>query len=369
MNELTPLEYGIKACETIINRYEPDKLPPYHKISLFTYHQGVFLWGLYGIYQKCKDEKLFNYLKSWVDSTLKEDGSVNDLGSGWVSLETLDFRQPGVLLFPLYEKTGDEKYLNNIRYLTESLKTYPTNSKGGFFHMAYQENQMWLDGLYMVGPLMAMYAAKMNKSEFFDIAVNQILVMYENMKDDKTGLLVHGWDESGKADWADKLSGKSSEIWGRAMGWYVTAIVDILDYLPLEYPKRDTVLQVVENVLTAIVKYQDEKDGRWYQVIDKPCEEENWLENSCSCLFVYALSKAIRKGYTDKAFKKNAQKGYEGVINSLEWSETGELLLGDICVGTCIDDGTYEHYIKRDKCVNDLHGSGAFAIMCGEYEE
>ena len=369
MSNLTPIEYGIEACKTIMKRYAPEKLPPCHGTSLFSYHQGVFLSGMYGIYKKTNNQEFFDYMKAWVDSTLKEDGMVKDLGSGWVSLETLDFRQAGILFFPLYEKTKDEKYLKNTEYLVESLKDYPTNSKGGFWHMKYEENQMWLDGLYMVGPLMAMYAQKMDKPEFFDMATKQIIVMYENMLDEKTGLLVHGWDESKKAGWADKETGKSQEVWGRAMGWYVTAVVNILDFLPQNHKDRERVIDILRELLVAMVKYQDKEDGRWYEVVDKGDRQGNWLENSCSCLFVYALSKAVRKGYIDEAFKKSAKRGYDGIIKSLGWSDEGELLVGDICVGTCIDEGTYEHYINREKCINDLHGGGAFTIMCGEYEE
>ena len=367
--EMKPAEYGLEACKTIMKKFEPEKLPPCHRISLFTYHQGVFLSGLYKVYRKTGKEELFDYLKAWVKAALNEDGTVRDLGSGWVSLETLDFRQPGILFFPLYERTEDEQYMKNAAYLVESLKDYPVNSHGGFWHMVSQPNQMWLDGLYMAGPLMAMYADKMNKPEFFDMAADQVILMYENMLDEKTGLLVHGWDDSKEAPWADKETGKSQEVWARAMGWFVTATVDILDYLPKTHPKREDIIKILGNILSAIVKYQDKNDGRWYEVVDKGDREGNWLENSGSCLFVYALSKAVRMGYVDKAYKEYAKKGYDGIINSLKWGEDGELLVGDICVGTCIDEGTYEHYISREVCVNDLHGSGAFTIMCGEYEE
>lgn len=368
-NEKTPLWYGEKACETIMKRYSPEKLPPCHKITLFTYHQGVFLSGMNAIYKKTGNKKYFDYIKTWVDANFDENGRLRDLGTGWVSLETLDFRQAGILFFPLYEETHSENYMESARYLVESLKDYPTNSQGGFWHMKKEPDQMWLDGLYMAGPLMAMYADKFNKPEFFDLAVKQILVMYKNMYDKKTGLLVHGWDESKTAQWADEKTGKSAEIWGRAMGWYVTAVLDILDFLPKTHKKREEVLQIIKNLLIKLTGYQDKNDGRWYEVVDKGDKEGNWLENSCSCLFVYGLSKAIRKGYIDIKYKEFAKKGYEGIINSLSMSDDGELLVGDICIGTCIDDGTYEHYVQREKCINDLHGSGAFVIMCGEYEE
>ena len=371
MHKLTPIEYGRMACETIIQKYKAAQLPPCRTVSntsMFTYHQGVFLSGMNRIYQKTREQKLFEYIKEWVDSTLDENGQVIELG-GWVSLETLDFRQPGILMFPLYEETKEEKYMDIVKYLVESLKEYPVNSLGGFWHMKSQANQMWLDSLYMVGPLMSMYANKFDKPAFFDMVINQIIVMHENMWDAKSGLMVHGWDESKKISWADPITGKSKEIWGRAMGWYVTALADILDYIPENHEQRLRLIEIERSLLEAVVKYQDAESGRWYEVVDKGDKEGNWLENSCTCLFVYALSKAVKKGYLKSEYYEAAKRGYKGVINSLFYDEEGRLQVGDICIGTCIDEGTYEHYINRKSCVNDLHGSGAFVLMCSEFEE
>ncbi|MBQ8814780.1 MAG: glycoside hydrolase family 88 protein [Lachnospiraceae bacterium] len=371
MKKLTPIEYGRMACETIMQKYEPEKLPPYYKeknMGMFAYHQGVFLSGMNRIFQKTREQNLFDYMKAWVDSHVDENGKiVTEWKGGWCSLETLDFRQPGLLMYPLYEETKDERYMSVVKYLVESLKDYPTNSKGGFWHMTEQDNQMWLDGLYMAGPITAMYADKFQKPEFFDLAATQVIVMYENMKDEKSGLLVHGWEETGTIGWANPKTGKSQEVWGRAMGWYVTALVDILDYIPEECEKRQKLIAIEKELLETLVKYQDES-GRWYQVVDKGGQEGNWLENSCSCLITYALAKAVKKGYLEPEYYEAARKGYEGVIDSLYYDEEGLLQIGDICVGTCIDDGDYQHYINRGKAVNDLHGSGAFVLMCSEFE-
>ena len=369
MKKLTPIEYGRMACETIMQKYEPEKLPQYwNGKGFFSYHQGVFLSGMNRIFQKTREQKLFDYMKAWVDSHVDENGKiVTEWERGWCSLETLDFRQPGLLMYPLYEETKDERYMTVVKYLVESLKDYPTNSKGGFWHMTDQDNQMWLDGLYMAGPITAMYADKFRKPEFFDLAATQVIVMYENMKEEKSGLLVHGWEESKTMGWADPVTGKSQEVWGRAMGWYVTALADILDYIPEEHEKRQQLVAIEKELLETLVKYQDES-GRWYQVADKGGQEGNWLENSCSCLITYALAKAVKKGYLSPDYYEAARKGYEGVVDSLYYDEEGRLQIGEICVGTCIDDGDYQHYIKRGKAVNDLHGSGAFVLMCSEFE-
>lgn len=369
---MTPIEYGRAACETIMQKYDPLHLPPYDeekKVGKFTYHQGVFLSGMNRIFQKTNEQKLFDYMKEWIDTRMDENGKILQDESGWVSLDTLDFRQPGLLMYPVYDETKDEKYMDAVKYLVETLKDYPTNSVGGFWHMVNQENQMWLDGLYMAGPVTVMYAERFHRPEFRELIMHQVIVMYENMLDEKSGLMVHGWDETKAANWADPVTGRSQEVWGRAMGWYVTALADILDYIPEDHEKRGYLIEIERTLLENLAKYQDEKTGRWYQVINKGHVEGNWLENSCSCLIVYAFSKAVKKGYIDQKYYEVAKKGFHGVIDSLSYDEVGRLQVGDICIGTCIDDGDYSHYINRTVCVNDLHGSGAFVLMCSEFEE
>ena len=60
-----------------------------------------------------------------------------------------------------------------------------------------------------------------------------------------------------------------------------------------------------------------------------------------------------------------AQKGYEGVIRSLNW-EGSDLLIGNVCVGTGV--GGYDFYCCRPGDPRDLHGVGAFLLMCTELQ-
>ncbi len=359
---VTPIEYGENFCDSYIKNCDAVDLPAK---GMFTYHQGVFLSGMEHIYKQNGNKKYFNYIKSWVDSVLNDDGTAKTHDDGWTSHHSLDFRQPGLLMFNLYSETKDERYFNCLIDLVETLKDYPRNSKGGFWHMKSQPNQMWLDGLYMAGPLLAKYAYLTGKSEILDNAISQAVIMDENMTDPVTGLMYHGWDEGKQAQWAKTEHGLSSEFWGRALGWYTIAILDILDYVPEEHLQYRKLVDIVTSLLKSLAKFQDES-GRWYQVTDKIDKADNWLENSCSCMFVYSFSKAVRMGYLDGSYIEIAKKGFEGVIDSLRYTENGEMILGDICVGTCIDEGTYEHYIKREKAENDLHGGGAFLLMCAQ---
>ena len=232
--------------------------------------------------------------------------------------------------------------------------------------MMLQPNQMWLDGAYMAGPFSCMYDKYFGDEVLRERAIKQVLIMHRFMKDEKSGLYYHGWDASyeNKEPWADKTTGLSSEIWGRAVGWYAVAILDILEYIPQNHPDSGKLKEIEKDLLDALMNYRDEKTGLWYEVLDKPAGEGNWIESSCSCLFVYAYAKAINMGIADaEKYSVVLEKAYNSLISSLGY-EDGFVVLDNICIGTCIEEGTYDYYIKRPVTKNDLHGSGAFVLMC-----
>ena len=122
------------------------------------------------------------------------------------------------------------------------------------------------------------------------------------------------------------------------------------------------------DLLVALPAFQDEKTGMWYNVLDKPGKKGNWVESSCTSLFIYSYAKALRTGILDEKYAPVLEKAYSGLCDSLYYDENGDLTVDNICIGTCIDEGTYEHYIGRERLKNDLHGAGAFIMMCAEMQ-
>jgi unsaturated rhamnogalacturonyl hydrolase len=364
---LTPLDYGRMACDTMMRRYDVNELPPKgYGRATFNYHQGVFLTGMSRVYNVCKDERYLDYIKRWAKAVQNEDGTIYEPGADWISLRTLDYRQPANVLFFLYEQTGDPHYVELIRYLAEDLyENYPRNEFGGFWHFFTTPGQMWLDGLYMAGVLLAHYGSLTGRKEYIDLGVQQIFIMYEHMRDPKSGLLYHGWDPTGKAVWADPKTGCSPEIWARACGWFVLAIADMLDFIPEDDARRERVIAIQRELIEAVVRNQSD-EGRWYEVVDKWREPGNWPENSGTCLFIYSICKGVRQGYIDQKYFAAAKRAYDRVIETLLPAPEGEFSMGDVCVGTCIEEGTYAYYIGRERIENDLHGMGAFLLMIGE---
>lgn len=352
-----PIDYAINACETMMKLYKAEELPPK---GHFHYHQGVFLSGMYQTYLICRNESYYQYIKDWIDSIINENGEIN-----WFDAGQLDDIQPGILLYPLLERTGDERYKKALDTLLPYILNFPRNEVGGLWHKDIHPNQMWLDGLYMSGPISAEYAKRFNKPEYLELVVEQALLMEEKTRDKNSGLWYHAWDSSKEIEWADPATGLSSEFWGRSIGWVPVAVLDDMDFMESSHPRYSAMEGLVKNLLEAVCKYQSE-EGRWYQVVDKGDTEGNWLENSCSCLFVAAICRAVSKGVLPKEYLQKARKGYEGVIRSLTF-EGDNLQLGGVCVGTGVGD--YRHYIERPVSVNDLHGMGAFLLMCAETDK
>lgn len=225
------------------------------------------------VYLLTGEKKYFDYIKAYADSVLGENGEligfVHELNTPQTpplakqALQMLDHKQATMILYNIFDETGDEKYMRPIKEAASSLYYWPVNDYGGCWHMMTQPNQMWLDGAYMAGPLSVMYAKRFGETVLRERAINQVLIMDRFMKDKKTGLYFHGWDDSeNKMPWADKQTGLSKIIWGRAVGWYAVAILDILENIPQNHQKANELKRIEKELLTALRDYQDPKTDR-----------------------------------------------------------------------------------------------------------
>jgi hypothetical protein len=191
---------------------------------------------------------------------------------------------------------------------------------------------MWLDGIYMASPFYAEYAKLFGEDTSYNDVVRQISVVTKHTRDSVTNLMYHGWDSTKTMAWANKTTGASKTFWGRAMGWYMMALVDILDDLPSTHAGRASVLTAFQNLAKGIKTYQDPLAGTWYEVVDQGSRAYNYHECSASCIFTYALAKGYRMGYLDSTYYTAAQKGYTGILNSfIRLNADSTLQIDSIC--------------------------------------
>jgi unsaturated rhamnogalacturonyl hydrolase len=345
--------------------------PAHPKPVKWAYDQGVILEGIDGLWKRTANNEYFKYMQKSMDFFVTKEGTINRYKQADYNIDNV---KNGRTLLTLYKVTGQQKYFKAATLLWDQLKQQPRTKEGGFWHKKIYPNQMWLDGLYMGQPFYAEYAALIKDDKAYDDIANQFVWMEKNSIDTKTGLMYHGWDESKVEQWADKTTGRSPNFWGRAMGWYGMALVDVLDNFPSNHPRRHELLAILNRYANAVQNVQDAKSGLWYDILDLPQGKGNYHEASASSMFVYAFAKSVRMGYLPKSYLANAQKGYNGIKTSfVERVDAGKINLnGTVSVsglgGKPYRDGSYAYYLSEKIVLNDPKGVGAFLLAANEME-
>jgi unsaturated rhamnogalacturonyl hydrolase len=362
---------SLRLADTIITIWKdyPGATP--NRAARWTYEQGVVLRGMEEVWKQTHDGRYYDYIQQTMDRYVTDDGTIRTYRAEEYQLDNILL---GRMLLFLYKETKQEKYHKAADLLREQLRKQPRTTEGGFWHKQIYPSQMWLDGLYMAGPFYAEYARTFHEDADFDDIANQFILAERHTRDPKTGLLYHGWDESKKQRWADTATGHSPNFWGRAMGWYAMALVDTLDYFPPNHPQRSALIAILKRLAAAIAKYQDEKAGLWYQVVDRAGATGNYFESSAAAMFVYALAKGGRENYLPASYSRLAAKGYRGMQNEFIQTRADGMVdfKGTVSVaglgGSPYRDGSYEYYLSEKVVTNDPKGVGALLLAATEMD-
>jgi len=370
-DQIKGLDMAVKMADSEIKQFPEPWFVDYNTKPVWNYTQGLVAQAMIRLWKVNGNETYYNYAKAYADKFIDANGNI----AGFKPEEyNIDCANSGKFLFDIYEKTKDKRYLKAINHLRDQLKTQPRTSEGGFWHKLRYPHQMWLDGLYMGAPFLAQYASNLHEPDIYDDVVNQFVIIHKHTFNPSAGLNYHGWDESKQQKWADAKTGCSPNFWGRSMGWYAMALVDVLDYIPAGNPGRIKILEILNQVVTGIKKCQDPKTGLWYQVLDQGGREGNYLEATASSMFTYALLKSTRLGYIDKSYKTLADKAYNGILeNLIRKNKNGTISLTKCCSvaglgGVPYRDGSYQYYVNEPVRDNDPKGVGPFLMASLEYE-
>lgn len=362
-----PQPWSVRFSDAVVTRN-----PQVH--AKWDYTTGLVLLAIQRVGESRNDSRLLNYVKINIDRFVQPDGSITGYRADEFNLDQV---AEGRLLFPLWKKTADSRYKRAASLLRYQLRQQPRTSEGGFWHKQVYPQQMWLDGLYMAEPFYAQYAKEMGEPAAFDDVAKQFLLAARHTRDPATGLMYHGWDAAHTQKWADTVTGLSPNFWGRAMGWYVVAAVDVLDYLPANHKDRGEIIRILKDASEAIAHVQDPVTGLWWQVLDQPNRTGNYLESSASSMFVYALAKASRLGYIDSQYKAVATRGFDGLVaNLVKTAPDGLPSLTNVCqvagLGGALRkdgsyrDGTFAYYISEPVVADDYKGVGPFIMAALE---
>ena len=360
------------------------------KSPRWSYVMGIELESMLDTYLKYGGEEIRKYCQLYTDTMIDAKGAIKTYK---IEDYNLDQIRTGHFVARMYDLYPEAKNLTAMQTLMKQLDKQPRTKEGVYWHKAIYAYQVWLDGIFMGLPYRALTARMLLKpkkaEKIYNDAVDQISKTYERTLDPKTGLNRHAWDETHEMFWADKETGLSQHCWGRAQGWYTMALIELLDAMPEDFSRRGEVIELLKKDLDAVIKWQDKKTGVWYQVMDSPSHEGNYLESTCSSMFAYVLLKAYNKGYVGEKYLKAGKKAYEGIIkNFIRVNPDKTISLTNCCAVAGLGpgmseavkkaapnvkenkrrDGSYAYYLSEPVRDNDAKGVGPFIWASLEYE-
>ena len=364
----------------------------------WSYVMGIELEGMLDTYLTYGGEAIRQYCQEYTDTMINAKGDIR----GYDILDyNLDNIRTGHFVTRMYNLYPEPKNKIAINTMMKQLQNQPrTIADKVFWHKAIYAYQVWLDGIFMGLPFRCLTAATQLKPKeavkIYDDAVNQLKITYQRTLDPKTGLNRHAYDETRDAFWSDNETGLSQHCWGRAQGWYSMALIEVLDALPEDYSRRGEVLDLLQKDLDAVIKWQDAKTGTWYQVMDSPEREGNYLESTCTAMFAYVLLKAYNKGYLGEQYRDAGIKAYKGLIKNMIRVNADKTIsltnccsvagLGPAATPQVIEamkkinpkgsvkenkrrDGSYTYYLDEPIRDNDAKGVGPFIWASLEIEK
>ncbi|MDP0500830.1 MAG: glycoside hydrolase family 88 protein [Verrucomicrobiota bacterium JB022] len=360
--DASPLELSQRMMTDLVDRFH-EWVPEGRDVpAMWDYSLAIVALGAVDLTQTTGDMKWLEYAEGIVGDCLQADGTIKGYKHDHFNI---DMVKPGSPALDLYGITKDERYQQIVEILRGQMREHPRTSEGGFWHKQVYPHQMWLDGLYMGSPFLAQYAKDFNEPELFDDVVQQFVIIDRHAWDAEKQLHHHAWDEAKQQPWADPETGLSSNIWGRSVGWYGMALVDVLEFLPEDHPGRPVLIEILTRWALGVKRWQDPETGLWWQVMDQGDRPGNYLEGTASSQFVYTLAKALNNGWLPRnAFTGVLEDGWNGIHDHLlEVDAKGRLSLTQCCrvAGLSDDrDGSYRYYLSELVISNDLKGVGPF---------
>lgn len=327
--------------------------------STWNYIDGCMIKAIIELFLITRNHRYLDFADAFTGRFVREDGSIESYDPKEYNLDNVN---AGKTLFDLYKLTGKEKYRRAMDTVYSQLKEQPRTSTGNFWHKKIYPHQIWLDGLYMAQPFYMQYEAEYNGCKNCEDSYQQFLQVYGRMRDPLNGLYYHAYDDSRQMFWCDKVTGLSENFWLRAMGWYAMALIDTMEVMPESMACQKARLNAIyKELIDAMLPYQDQATGMWYQVVNRGGIAPNYLEESGSAIFAYTIMKSVRLHYLPQEYFKYGQKAFDGICSTYLSEKDGSLQLGGICLvaglgNTDMREGTFEYYMREPVVENEAKG-------------
>lgn len=355
--------YGMALANSITTTHPVGSLA-------WNYESGLLLFALWEIGKNFHESTYVDYVHRQIDTLVDEKGIIIGYKQDEYNLDQIN---AGRIALALYEEMKDPRYEIACRILAKQLELHPVTELGGYWHKKIYPYQIWLDGLYMYGPFAVRWGQISNNEKLVLSVCKNLLDIYKKAYDPHTGLLRHAWDEKKIQLWADPVTGQSPHVWGRAMGWYCMALVDVLSLVSPECALYPELREIAQDLLKNILRYQDKEKKLWYQVVDQGARDGNYLETSCSAMFIYYMVKGSKLAvFNEQDIVQIAEDAFIALSEQKLYKDKhGCIHLGGICKvaglgGTPYRDGSFSYYINEPVVEDDFKGVGPYLLAATE---
>ncbi|HOR18192.1 MAG TPA: glycoside hydrolase family 88 protein [Bacilli bacterium] len=366
-------EFINKYIESFIKLSKPNKplwninSAKYNHSPIWNHVDGCMMTSLLELYKITKKDKYLDFVVDFVEFYVYEDGIIK--GFELENFSTTDVSMSRIL-FDLYKFTSDTKYLKAIEYTRQRILKHPRTNEGNFSHKKTYPHQVSLDDLYMMMPFYIQYEKYLNNKKNYPDILNQFRNVRLRMFNETKKLYHHGYDSTKSVFWANKTTGLSQSFWLRAIGWYIVALIDVIDYLDEnDTDEFLTLTTIFKEAIEGILQYQDNETKLFYHVVDMQNRPGNYLETSGSAMIAYALLKGVRLKILDESYRRKGEEIFDGICDNFLQEKNGTLNLVNISSelglgheGNLRQDGTFEYYISEPIFENDAIGIAPFIM-------
>jgi rhamnogalacturonyl hydrolase YesR len=357
--------YSVAVAKNFIQRRAPDPMAIHWvgQSNSFSWQAGYIMFAMEHLWRLTGDPVYFNYIRKYVDLQVDAQGNVPQF-----SPTALDNFLPGYAILFMYEQTKEERYKSAATQVRNGFNAYPRNRDGSFWHAHWAPHQLWVDGLFMGEMFLSRYGHVIGESDYAAGEVTrQMRLALEHCRK-PNGLLLHGWDESKRAAWANPDTGLAPEVWSEGLGWYAVLMADVFDYLPKSDPNVPYLKEALRQLCRGLKEAQDPRTGMWCQVVDRPGRAGNWAETSGTGMYLYLIQTAMDKGLIDAGeYGPVARQAYEGIVQKARMNEQGLIDLVD-CSSIGIQRD-YQAYISQPREVSPFAAFGSFILGTSAFEK
>ncbi len=283
-------------------------------IQEWDWPQGVGLYGLLKIMQYENSNTYNDFLYKWFKDNIEQG----------LPSKNINTTTPLLTLVELNEYYKDPEFEKLcLKWADWLMNCLPRTKERGFQHVTsangdrqgvrLNENEMWIDTIFMTVLFLNKMGQKYNRKDWVDESIHQVLIHIKYLYDNKTGLFYHGWT-------FNEMNNFGGIFWCRGNSWFTLGILDYIDMFKgtMNAGVKEFIIDTYKAQAEALKNLQS-KSGLWHTVLTDPTSYE---EVSGSAAITAGILKGIRLGILDDTYLEVARKAVNAILKNIDTDGT-----------------------------------------------